>query len=350
MVEAMTYSKPLDCFAHLFKTARGAWADGAACFVLLSLLWSIATGCASTQPAAAPLDMTAWQRVADDNTFTTTHGNNHDAVLFVEPGNEYPYHLIISHTPEHAYLWRAKAFSPKSDGWELVADEYKIARHYEYDDGVKVGDTYFIFEAGKVYTYTGDLADSSGKWQQAGTFPNKLADDIGVYHDGERFHIYGEHGNFPHGPDGTSLAHLTSETGLGDWRMHNPKAVDANPDGGHTYGVGDATITQVDGAYYLFCDRESKGVPYRVTAWKSDSLDGPFTYLGVVIEPRDQEVDDWDNHRVQDADIAYIPELRRYVIVANMLDTDGNPGGDFPNMKPGNSRVIGVYYGPRRDE
>ena len=67
-------------------------------------------------------------------------------------------------------------------------------------------------------------------------------------------------------------------------------------------------------------------------------------YLGVAFAPRSDAVDDWDNHRVQDADIAYIPEMKRFVMTCNMMDTDGNPGGDFPTMKPGHSRVIGTFY------
>ncbi len=42
-----------------------------------------------------PLD---WKRPVDNPVFTTTFGNNHDSVLFVDPELEYPYHLIISHT------------------------------------------------------------------------------------------------------------------------------------------------------------------------------------------------------------------------------------------------------------
>lgn len=285
-----------------------------------------------------------WERPADNPVFTTEMGNNHDSILFVESGAEYPYHLIISHTPKAAHLWRAKSFSWNSADWELVSDDYQIGRHYEYDDGVKVGDTYYIYEEGKVYTYTGKLEDASGNWEASGSFPVKECDDIGVYYEDGLFHIFGEHGNFPHGPDGTSLAHFTSPTGLGDWTLVNAKAVDPNPDGGNTYGVGDATIARIDGLYYLFCDVESKGVPYRVIAWRSKSLMEAFDYLGVAFAPRSNEVDDWDNHRVQDADIAYIPEMKRFVMTCNMMDTDGNPGGDFPTMKPGNSRVIGTFY------
>jgi len=40
-----------------------------------------------------------WHRPVDANVFATTMGNNHDSVLFVEPELEYPYHLIVSHTP-----------------------------------------------------------------------------------------------------------------------------------------------------------------------------------------------------------------------------------------------------------
>jgi hypothetical protein len=156
--------------------------------------------------------------------------------------------------------------------------------------------------------------------------------------------MFGEHGHFPHGPDGTSLAHFSSPTGLGDWKLVNAKAVDPNPDGGHKYGVGDATIEKIHGTYYIFCDRESKGSPYKVVAWKSKDINQPFEYVGKAITPRSDEVDDWDNYRIQDPDIAYIPELGRYVITANMMDRDGNPGGKFPTLKGKTTRVIGAFY------
>lgn len=285
-----------------------------------------------------------WKRPVDNPVFATTMGNNHDSILFVEPELEYPYHLIISHTPKAAHLWRAKKFSWNSANWELVDRNYKIADHYEYDDGVKVGDTYYIFEAGKVYTFRGPLEEASGKWEVAGHFPSKDCDDMGVWHEDGKFHIFGEYGSFKHGPDGTSLAHFVSETGLGDWKLVNAKAVDANPDGGERFGVGDATIIKVDGMYYLFCDLEQKGVPYRVTAWQSRDINESFKYLGVAVAPRSKETDDWDNHRIQDADIAYIPELKRFVMTCNMMDIDGNPGGNFPTLKKNQSRVIGTFY------
>lgn len=150
-------------------------------------------------------------------------GKNHDSLLFVEENKTYPYHLIISHTPKAAHLWRVKSFSWNSQDWELVSDDYQIGGHYEYDDGVKVGDTYYIYEAGKVYTFSGNLEEASGHWELSGSFPVKACDDIDVYYEDGLFHIFGEHGNFPHGPDGTSLAHFTSPTGLGDWTLVHPK-------------------------------------------------------------------------------------------------------------------------------
>lgn len=289
-------------------------------------------------------DTLTWVRPVDNPVFTTDFGNNHDSVLFVEEGQEYPYYLIVSHTAKFAQLWRAKKFSWSSEHWELVEKKYKIAPYYEFDDGLKVGDTYYIYEEGNVYTYQGPLEDSSGKWKKAGTFPKKQCDDLGVWYEDGVFHIFGEHGHFPHGPDGTSLAHFTSNTGLGDWELVNPKAVDPNPDGGQKYGVGDATIAKIGGEYYIFCDRESKGSPYKVTAWKSSCLNEPFTYIGKAITPRSDEVDDWDNYRIQDADIAYVAELGGYVITCNMKDHDGNPGGNFPTLGKNQTRVIGVFY------
>ena len=96
----------------------------------------------------------------------------------------------------------------------------------------------------------------------------------GVNEDGV-FHIFGEQGVFPHGYDGTRLAHFTSTTGLGDW----------------------------------------------------------------------------DNHRVQDADIAYIPELGRFIMVCNMMDTDGNnPDKVAPFLKNNTTRVVGTFYSKATDE
>ena len=95
-------------------------------------------------------------------------------MLFVDPELEYPYHLIISHTPEAAHLWRAKKFSWSSADWELVSDQYMIGKHYEYDDGVKVDGTYYLYEEGIVYTFSGPLEEASGKWKAAGTFPQAV--------------------------------------------------------------------------------------------------------------------------------------------------------------------------------
>lgn len=288
-----------------------------------------------------------WYRPVDNPVFVTTKGNNHDSILFVEPELEYPYHLIISHTPKAAHLWRTKEFSWSSADWELVSDNYVIGNHYEYDDGVKVNGTYYIYEAGTVYTYSGSLVEAGGKWKATGTFPHRQCDDVGVYVENGVFHLFGEHGHFPHGPDGTSLAHFTSPTGVGDWKLVDAKAVDPNPDGGHKYGVGDPTIAKIEGNYYIFCDRESKGSPYKVVAWRSRELTQPFEYLGKAITPRSNEVDDWDNCRIQDPDIGYIPELDRYVMTCNMKDHDGNPGGNFPTLGGRRTRVIGVFYSNR---
>jgi arylsulfatase A-like enzyme len=296
------------------------------------------------QGSTSDFDPLDWRRPVDNPVFTSAFGNNHDSILFVEPEQEYPYHLIISHTKEAAQLWRAKKFSWSSADWELVSDHYQIGEHYEYDDGVKVDGTWYIYEEGIVYTYSGPLEDASGKWQAAGTFPHQQCDDVGVYYEDGVFHMFGEHGHFPHGPDGTSLAHFTSTTGLGDWKLVNAKAVDPNPEGGHTYGVGDATIARIEGHYYIFCDRESQGSPYKVVAWRSKDIHAPFEYLGEAITPRSDEVDDWDNYRIQDPDIAWIPELGRHVMTCNMMDRDGNPGGDFPTLKGEQTRVIGVFY------
>ena len=36
-----------------------------------------------------------------------------------------------------------------------------------------------------------------------------------------------------------------------------------------------------------------------MTAWRSRDLNEPFEYLGEAITPRSNEVDDWDNYRIQ---------------------------------------------------
>ena len=311
---------------------------------LLTLVIEDQEAAEQSEGAVAGSDWTAWHRPVDNPVFTTEHGNNHDSILFVEPELEYPYHLIISHWESGAYLWRAKKFSWSSSNWELVSGEYEIGGHYEYDDGVKVDDTYYIFEEGHVYTYSGPLEEASGMWSDSGTFPFGECDDIGVYHEDGLFHIFGEYGHYPFGVDGTSLSHFTSRTGLGGWELVAYKAADPNPDGGNTYGVGDPTIAKIEGEYYIFCDLESEDSPYRVVAWKSSDINLPFEYLGAVIEPREDQTDDWDNYRIQDPDIGYVPELSRYVMTCNMMDIDGDPGGNFPGLPGGQTRVIGVFY------
>ena len=207
-----------------------------------------------------------WHRPVDANVFATTMGNNHDSVLFVEPELKYPYHLIVSHTPNLLICGEPRNSHGVVKDWELVSDQYKIGNFYEYDDGVKVDGTYYIYEGGKVFTYSGPLEDSNGKWKVTGSFPHKECDDIGFTTRTDFSHVW-RTWSFPT-DRWNSLAHFTSKTGLGDWEMVNPKAVDPNPKGGHKYGVGDATIV-LRGNYYIYCDRESQGSPYKVTAWRS---------------------------------------------------------------------------------
>ncbi len=291
-------------------------------------------------PAHATAD---WFRPVDQPVFTTAPAKNHDPIFFVEPDNpDYKYHLIISEDEDKAFYWRTNTFSWNSDQWELVSDNYKIDANgqFEYDDGVKVGDTYYIYEAGEndpdgvVYTYTGDLADASGNWTVAGSFPKAQADDVGVWYEDGVFHMYGENGDVDGLPfDGATLAHLTSSTGVGDWTVQRTDAVVP----GEGFGVGDATIAKIDGKYWLYSDRESEDQTYRITAWSADSLDDQFQFEGIAIAPREGETDDYDNERIQDGDIGYVSELDRWVMFANVRDRDGNPG-------PGNTQFVSAFY------
>jgi len=86
----------------------------------------------------------SWKRPVENSVFTSSFGNNHDSILFIEPDHEYPYWMIVSHTQKYAQLWKSKTFSWTSEHWQLVDSQYKIGNFYEYDDGVKVGDTYYI--------------------------------------------------------------------------------------------------------------------------------------------------------------------------------------------------------------
>ena len=291
---------------------------------------------------------TRWKRPTADPVFDVSRGNNHDAILFCEEESEYPYYLFISHEREHAYLWRAKEWSCSSEGWELVSENYQIGGFYGYDDGVKVGNTYYVYESGTVFTFTGDLAESSGKWNRAGKWPTSLCEDVGVYYDGSVFHLFGEHGDFPGRPNGTELSHLVSDNGKDGWRLLDRCALTPNRDGGRKYGVGDPSIIRANGLYHLFCDLETRDTPYRIIEWTAQSLDGPWEYRGVAVAPRDGE-QHWDNHRVQDPEVAFIAEMDRFVLLCNAKDIDGIPGGDFDSthLRPGETRVIQVLYADR---
>lgn len=322
--------------------------------MVLVLMLSILTSCSVNNQRkginSEGLSILNWYRPDEQPVFSQTHGNNHDPILFVEPGLDYPYHLIVSHTEEYAHLWRSQKFSWNSADWELVTDQYIIGNHYEYDDGVRVGDTYYIYEKGNVYSFSGSLEEANGNWVKAGTFPVDQCDDIGVYYEDGVFHIFGEYGDFPAGPDGTSLSHFKSSTGTGEWELVDYKAVDPNPDGGDKYGVGDATVVKIKEEYYLFCDRETEELPYRIVAWKSSDINKPFEFLDVIIEPRSGQTRDWDNHRIQDGDIGYVAEEARYVMMCNMKDIDGRPGYSSDttyarnHLKGEETRVIGTFY------
>lgn len=319
--------------------------------ILLCIVFSCVTKRKNVQEDIDPVSkMLNWYRPVNQPVFSKDHGNNHDPVLFIDHQLDYPYQMIISHTESAAFLWKAHEFSWNSADWKLVSDEYVIGDHYEYDDGLKVNGTYYIYENGIVYTYSGSLESGNGQWKKSGSFPVDQCDDIGVFYEDGIFHIFGEYGDFPHGPDGSSLSHFRSSTGVGDWEIVDTRAVDPNPDGGAEFGVGDATITKVNGEYYLFCDRETKELPYRIVAWKSTDINEPFRFLDVVIQPRSEETGDWDNHRIQDGDIGFIPEKSRFVMVCNMKDLDGEPGYSDDHtyarnhLKGNETRVIGTFY------
>jgi hypothetical protein len=70
--------------------------------------------------------------------------------------------------------------------------------------------------------------------------------------------------------------------------------------------------------------------------------------MGVVIAPRSDRTDDWDNYRIQDGEIGYVPEMSRYVMLCNMYDDDGSPGASFPNLPDRHTRVIGTFYSRAR--
>ena len=316
-----------------------------------SLVLMMLMGLATTTYA----DGSQWYRPVDQPVFTATHGNNHDAIFFYEPDSVYKYKLIISHEQSGADFWRAKNWSIDSSDWEMVNDDYDIANEYEFDDGVKIGSKYYIYENQKVYTTTTGLDAADGNWVSEGTFPNEI-DDVGVWYEDGWFHLFGE-SNAVHGAisglpyDGSAIAHYKSQTGLGNWQLVSHTA--ANPDDGLAtpqFGVGDASIAKINGEYWMYLDREEDGVPYRVTAWKSDSLANEFQYVGVAVAPREGATDDWDNYRIQDNEVEFIPEINRYVMFANMMDRDGIPdkGPLFANggtgLNPGDSRVIGIFY------
>src|SRR5690606_11774253 len=107
---------------------------------------------------------------------------------------------------------------------------------------------------------------------------------------------------------------------------------------------------KIDGTYYLYCDRETEDLPYRITAWKSKDINQPFEFIGLAIEPRSDRESDWDNHRIQDGDIGYVEELSKYVMFCNMKDIDGKPGPpqdklfESNHLKGNETRVIGVFY------
>jgi hypothetical protein len=299
-------------------------------------------------------DWLSWYRPVDQPVFTTQHGNNHDAIFFYEPESVYKYKLIISNEASGGDFWRAKNWSIDSADWELVNDDYDIAGKYEYDDGVKVNGKYYIYEGGRVYTTTSGLDPADGNWNNEGSWSGLGLDDVGVHYEDGWFHLFGEY-NGVHGSvipnDGSTIAHYKSQTGLGNWQLVSHTAAD--PNAGLTtpqYGVGDATIAKIGNEYWMYLDREEAGVPYRITAWKSDSLDNDFQYVGIAAAPRSGETDDWDNHRVQDAEVEFIPELNRYVMFANMMDIDGDPGYE-PGFNYGNTilsspqtRVVGIFY------
>ena len=80
---------------------------------------------------------------------------------------------------------------------------------------MKVIGTSYVYAEGIVYTFQGDLAQSSAQSKASGKFISKKCGDLSISHEDEIFHIFREHGHFPYDADYTDLTPFTSRTGLG---------------------------------------------------------------------------------------------------------------------------------------
>ena len=318
----------------------------------IAALRATLTGTAPRKPREPPIPVAdmVWPPVTyemqasctpADAPISVDFGNNHDAVYLPgTPGSPYPHYLLISGSVGTGQLYGAQTLSADPDAWDLLVPDYHVTEQYELDDGIVIGDTYYIFEAQTVYAFSGDIAEGSRKWEAVGRFPDSV-DDIAVYFDGETVHLYGEYGHYADRPDGTTIAHMTAGPDFKDWVMEEPEAVRPNVGDTVVWGVGDASVIELDGQVLMTTDIESNGQPYRIALWRNDSLNGKFEFAGILAEPA-PGTDGLYNYRVQDGDLA-IAEDGRVIMFANWRDLDGTPGSTLPAFPDGRTRVIGTY-------
>ena len=161
-------------------------------------------------------------------------------------------------------------------------------------------------------------------------------------------HLFGEYGRFQNKADGISIAHYKAtynETKnlFENWELVSTEQLNPNPDG-VVWGVGDASLAEIDSKFYMLIDMETMSLPYRVGLWVSEKIDSGYELAGIVMEP-ETGGDSWLNFRVQDAEFLIRDES--IFVFTNWRNVrgniDGNPCANDASFQPQKTRFVGGY-------
>ncbi len=281
------------------------------------------------------------------------YGNHHDAsILEGNATSKYDWYLFVSGKKRElgkGQLYGSNAPSHQDESWHLIDAKYRVARHHGVDDSIKIGKNYFAFLEGKIFWTDLNLEDASEKWKVVGSFPSGI-DDVGAYFMEGHLHLFGEYGRFLDKPDGISIAHYKAtynetKNVFENWELVSTEQLNPNtrpnPDG-VVWGVGDASLAEIDSKFYMLIDMETMSLPYRVGLWVSEKIDSGYEFAGIVMEP-EAGGDGWLNFRVQDAEFLIRDES--IFVFANWLNVDGNIDGNprAKSLRGKKSRTVGGY-------
>lgn len=233
-------------------------------------------------------------------------GVSHDNQLIRYNGTTY---LLSQYHCAHLFATDKKRVPMKGDEWTPVRSDvfYRVKPPgSSVDTMLHANGTWYAYYNRTVAT-SGSL---HGNWTWRTSLPQGI-DDIGVYYENDRFHMFYEAGNTS-GLSGTAVGYATSPNGVTNWTVHEP--VYRSETG---YRTGDYEVVEHDGVYLVFADYSRTHPEYEVGLYATPRLGANLTRVGSVAVPfRDSMTQ--PEHGIQDPTVLYDETREQFVLYAHV--------------------------------